>query len=57
MIQTPNLQKENFDEIENIFYFSKLLSLIEFHRQDKISEITRKYFRGVLLERSTKKVA
>lgn len=57
MTSTPNPQEENFDEIENIFDFSKLLSLIEFHRKDKISEITRKYFRGVLLERSTKKVA
>ena len=57
MTPTPNAQEENFDEIENIFDFPKLLSEIEFHRKKKIPEPTKRYFRGVLLERSTKKVA
>lgn len=57
MTSTPNPQEENFDETENIFDLPKLLSAIESQRQEKISETTQKYFRGILLEGSTKKVA
>ena len=57
MTPTPNPQESNFYEIENIFDFPQLLSAIESQRREKISAITRKYFRGVLLEGSTEKVA
>ena len=57
MIPTPDSQEENFSEIKNLFNFPKLLSAIELEKQEKISETTQKYLRGVLQEGSTKKVA
>ena len=57
MILTSDSQEENFSEIENLFNFPKLLSAIELEKQEKISETTQKYLRGVLQEGSTKKVA
>ena len=57
MILTPDSQEENFSEIKNLFNFPKLLSAIELEKQEKISETTQKYLRGVLQEGSTKKVA
>ena len=53
MILTPDSQEENFSEIKNLFNLPKLLSAIELEKQEKISETTHNYLRGVLQEGCT----